>query len=179
VIAATNRDLPAAVAAGTFRQDLFFRLNVFPIAVPSLCERVDDIPLLVEYFVWRFAKEAGKSIRHVNKDTLELLKSYHWPGNIRELQNVVERAVILSETDTFVVDESWLQSESAESSPKRGFSALEDHEVEMIEAALAETHGRIAGPSGAAAKLGIPRQTLESKIRRLGIDKYGQKRPSA
>ena len=177
VIAATNRDLPAAVAAGTFRRDLFFRLNVFPIAVPSLCERVDDISLLVEYFVARFAKESGKTIRHIGKDTLELLKSYHWPGNIRELQNVVERAVILSETDTFVVDDSWLQCESAESSPKRGLSALDDREVEMIEAALAETHGRISGPTGAAAKLGIPRQTLESKMRRLGIDKYGQRRP--
>jgi formate hydrogenlyase transcriptional activator len=174
VIAATNRDLPAAVAAGTFRQDLFFRLNVFPIAVPPLRGRVDDIPLLVEYFVGRFAKNSGKSIRHIAKQTLEQLQGYHWPGNIRELQNVVERAVILSETDTFVVDESWLQSES---SPKGGLSALEDHEVEMIEAALAETHGRISGPNGAAAKLGIPRQTLESKIRRLGIDKYGQKHP--
>jgi PAS domain S-box-containing protein len=179
VIAATNRDLPAAVAAGTFRQDLFFRLNVFPIAVPSLRERVDDIPLLVEYFVGRFAKEVGKNIRHIGKQTLEHLRGYRWPGNIRELQNVVERAIILSETDTFVVDKSWLNDESEESYAKRGLSALEDHEVEMIEAALAETHGRISGPSGAAAKLGIPRQTLESKIRRLGLDKYGQKRPNA
>jgi formate hydrogenlyase transcriptional activator len=178
LIAATNRDLPAAVAAGTFRQDLFFRLNVFPISVPSLHERVDDIPLLVEYFVGRYAKEAGKTIRHIGKDTLKQLQDYHWPGNIRELQNVVERAVILSEGDTFVVDESWLQSESEGSSPKRGLSELDDREVDMIETALAETHGRISGPTGAAAKLGIPRQTLESKIRRLGIDKYGQKRPT-
>jgi len=178
LIAATNRDLPAAVAAGTFRQDLFFRLNVFPIAVPSLQERVDDIPLLVEYFVGRFAKEAGKTIRHIGKETLKQLQEYHWPGNIRELQNVVERAVILSESDTFVVDESWLQIESDGSSPKRGLSELDDREVEIIEAALAETHGRISGPTGAAVKLRIPRQTLESKIRRLGIDKYGQKRPT-
>jgi PAS domain S-box-containing protein len=178
LVAATNRDLPAAVAAGTFRQDLFFRLNVFPIAVPSLQERADDIPLLVEYFVGRFAKESGKTIRHIGKDTLKQLQDYHWPGNIRELQNVVERAVILSESDTFIVDESWLQTESDESSPKRGLSELDDREIEMIEAALAETHGRISGPSGAAAKLGIPRQTLESKIRRLGIDRYGQKRPT-
>ena len=135
--------------------------------------------MLVEYFVGRFAKEAGKNIRHVGKDTLEQLKSYPWPGNIRELQNVVERAVILSETDTFVVDESWLLSEAQESSARRGLSALDDREVEMIEAALAETHGRISGPTGAAAKLGIPRQTLESKIRRLGIDKYGRKRPTS
>ena len=179
LIAATNRDLPAAVAAGTFRQDLFYRLDVFPITVPPLRQRVDDIPLLVEYFVGRFAKGAGKNIRHIGKHTLEQLKGYHWPGNIRELQNVVERAVILCETDTFVVDESWLKRESADSSLDEGLSALADREVEMIEAALAESHGRISGPSGAAAKLGIPRQTLESKIRRLGIDKYGQKRPTA
>jgi formate hydrogenlyase transcriptional activator len=177
VIAATNRDLPAAVAAGAFRQDLFYRLNVFPIDVPPLSERSEDIPLLVEYFVGRFAKDAGKNIRHISKHTLAQLQAYNWPGNIRELQNVVERAVILSETDTFVVDESWLESKSEESSQREGLSALEGREVEMIEAALAEAHGRISGPSGAAAKLGIPRQTLESKIRRLGLDKYGQKRP--
>jgi formate hydrogenlyase transcriptional activator len=179
VIAATNRDLPAAVVAGTFRQDLFYRLNVVPIAVPPLRERAEDIPLLVEYFVGRFANGAGKNIRHISKDTLEQLKGYDWPGNIRELQNVVERAVTLSETDTFVVDESWLKRESAGPSPHDGLSTLADREVEMIEAALAESHGRISGPSGAAAKLGIPRQTLESKIRRLRIDKYGQKRPTA
>jgi PAS domain S-box-containing protein len=179
VIAATNRDLRAAVADGTFRQDLFFRLNVFPISVPPLRERVEDIPLLVEYFVGRFAKESGKRIRHISKDTLEQLKGYEWPGNIRELQNVIERAVILCEADTFLVDESWLERESGESSQGEGLSALADREVEMIEAALAETHGRISGPTGAAAKLGIPRQTLESKIRRLGIDKYGQKRPTS
>src|SRR5215472_17318068 len=179
LIAATNRDLPAAVTAGTFRQDLFYRLNVLPIDVPPLRERVDDISLLVEYFVGRFAKEAGKNIRHIGKHTLKQLENYHWPGNIRELQNVVERAVVLCETETFVVDESWLNRESADSprSPD-GLSALADREVQMIEAALAETHGRISGPSGAAAKLGIPRQTLESKIRRLGLDKYGRKRPS-
>jgi formate hydrogenlyase transcriptional activator len=175
VIAATNRDLPAAVADGTFRQDLFYRLNVMPIAVPPLRERVEDIPLLVEYFVARYAKEAGKDIRHVSKHTLQQLQSYGWPGNIRELQNVVERAVILSDGDTFVVDESWLRAEVAQPNQQEGLSALGEREVEMIQAALAESHGRISGPSGAAAKLGIPRQTLESKIRRLGIDKYGQK----
>ena len=180
LIAATNRDLPAAVAAGIFRQDLFYRLNVFPIAVPPLRERADDIPLLVEYFVGRYAKGTGKNIRRIGKDTLEQLRAYSWPGNIRELQNVVERAVILSDSDTFVVDESWLKREPSDSPrPHEGLSALADREVEMIEAALAESHGRISGPSGAAAKLGIPRQTLESKIRRLGIDKYGQKRPTS
>ena len=179
LIAATNRDLPAALAAGTFRQDLFYRLNVFPIAVPPLRDRAEDIPLLVEYFVGRFAKGAGKNIHHISKDTLEQLKGYRWPGNIRELQNVVERAVILSETDNFVVDESWLKRESADSSTHEGLLALAGREVEMIETALAESHGRISGPSGAAAKLGIPRQTLESKIRRLGIDKYGQNQPNS
>jgi formate hydrogenlyase transcriptional activator len=180
LIAATNRDLPAAVGAGTFRQDLFYRLNVFPIAVPPLRERVEDIPLLVEYFVGRYANGVGKKIRHIGKDTLELFRAYDWPGNIRELQNVVERAVILTETDTFAVDESWLKRESAKLVPShQRLSALADREVKMIETALAETHGRISGPSGAAAKLGIPRQTLESKIRRLGIDKYGQKPPTS
>jgi formate hydrogenlyase transcriptional activator len=179
LIAATNRDLPSAVAGGTFRQDLFYRLNVFPIAVPPLRERVDDIPLLVEYFVGRLATAAGKTIRHIGNPTLEHLKRYPWPGNIRELQNVVERAVILTETDTFIVDESWLTGESKESSRHESLSALADREIEMIEAALAESHGRIAGPSGAAAKLGIPRQTLDSKIRRLGLNKYGQERSAS
>jgi formate hydrogenlyase transcriptional activator len=133
----------------------------------------------VEYFVGRFAKEAGRNIRHIAKDTLEKLQRYQWPGNIRELQNVVERAVILSETDTFIVDESWLKGESVNPMPPEGRSAEGNQELEMIEAALAETHGRISGPSGAAAKLGIPRQTLESKILRLGINKYGHKRPSS
>jgi formate hydrogenlyase transcriptional activator len=180
LIAATNRDLPAAVAAGTFRQDLFYRLNVVPIVVPPLRERAADIPLLVEYFVGRYAKAAGKKIRHIGKQILEQLTAYDWPGNIRELQNVVERAVILSETDTFFVDESWLKRESAESrQPHEGLSTMADREVEMIEAALADCRGRISGPSGAAAKLGIPRQTLESKIRRLGINKYSLKPQSS
>jgi formate hydrogenlyase transcriptional activator len=179
LIAATNRDLPAAVAQGTFRQDLYYRLNVFPIAVPPLRERAEDIPLLVQYFIGRFSNAAGKNIRNIDKQTLEQLRTYRWAGNIRELQNVVERAVILSEGDTFAVDASWLRPEPAESQRPMGLSVLEDREIELIQAALAESHGRIAGPSGAAARLGIPRQTLESKIKRLGIDKYGQKRQSA
>jgi formate hydrogenlyase transcriptional activator len=180
LIAATNRDLPAAVAAGSFRQDLFYRLNVVPIVVPPLRERAADIPLLVEYFVGRYAKAAGKKIRHIGKQTLGQLTAYDWPGNIRELQNVVERAVILSERDTFFVDESWLKRERAESrQPREGLSTLSDREVEMIEAALAECYGRTSGPSGAAAKLGIPRSTLESKIRRFGISKYGLKRQTS
>jgi formate hydrogenlyase transcriptional activator len=176
LIAATNRDLTAAVAAGTFRRDLFYRLNVVPVHIPPLRERAADIPLLIEYFVGRYAKAAGKTIRHIGKQTLERLAAYDWPGNIRELQNIVERAVILSETDTFCVDESWLKLESSESQePRERISTLLDREVDTIEAALAECHGRIAGPSGAAAKLGIPRTTLESKIKRFGISKYGQK----
>jgi formate hydrogenlyase transcriptional activator len=174
VIAATNRDLGAAVASGSFREDLFYRLNVFPIDVPSLRERADDIPLLVEYLVARSAKSAGKKIRHIEKETLDRFKAYTWRGNIRELQNVVERAVILCEGDTLSVDESWFKHD-----PPRSPSATQslppspfDQEREMIEAALRESRGRIAGPFGAATKLGIPRQTLDSKIAALGIDKY-------
>jgi formate hydrogenlyase transcriptional activator len=174
VLAATNRDLKAAVAAGTFRQDLFYRLNVFPIQMPSLRERMDDIHLLVEYFIERYGKMAGKKFRNINKKTLELFQAYDWPGNIRELQNVIERAVILCDGDTFSVDETWLMPEFREAyGPSVPFVAtLVESEKEMIETALAACHGRIAGPLGAAAKLGIPRQTLESKIKSLAINKH-------
>ena len=173
VVAASNRDLNAAVAAGRFRQDLFYRLNVVPIQVPSLRERVDDIPLLVEYLIERYAKKAGKRIRSISKETLNLFKAYDWPGNIRELQNVVERAVILCDGEAFTVDETWLKREAPTSGPATAFvAALADREREMIEAALAESHGRVSGPNGAAAKLGIPRQTLDSKIATLRINKY-------
>jgi formate hydrogenlyase transcriptional activator len=178
LIAATNRDLSVAVASGAFREDLFYRLNVFPIALPPLRQRAGDIPLLLEYFVGRYAKKAGKKITHIDKHTLTLFKAYDWPGNIRELQNVVERGVILSERDTFSVDERWFKRRPGESSSGLdGLGALADREVDMIKAALAESHGRISGPSGAAAKLSIPRQTLESKIRRLGINKHAPGRP--
>jgi DNA-binding NtrC family response regulator len=174
VLAATNRDLQAAVAAGTFRQDLFYRLNVFPIHVPALRERREDIPLLVEYLIDRYGAKSGKKIRKITKETLELFQSYTWPGNIRELQNVVERAVILCEGDTFSVDETWLQRGFR---PPLGLSVpllakVAEREKEVIESALAESKGRISGPAGAAAKLGIPRQTLESKLAKLGIDRY-------
>src|SRR5262245_14532864 len=174
VVAATNRDLRAAVAAGTFREDLFYRLNVFPIEVPSLRERVEDIPLLVEYLIERYAKKAGKKLRNIQKTTLEQFQAYAWPGNIRELQNVIERAVVLCESDTFSVDETWLRRESPQLSGSAvPFSTtLVEHEREIIEAALAACQGRVSGRSGAAAKLGIPRQTLDSKIKNLGIDKY-------
>jgi formate hydrogenlyase transcriptional activator len=182
VIAATNRDLEAAIAAGTFRGDLFYRLNVFPIEIPPLRERREDIPLLVEYFIGHFARKAGKSFRGINKKTLGLLLSYPWPGNIRELQNVVERSVIVCETENFSVDESWLSRQSLASEPKSHLELskkLSTQEKEMIEAALRESGGRVSGPSGAAAKLGIHRSTLESKIASLKINKYRFKTASA
>jgi PAS domain S-box-containing protein len=173
VIAATNRDLSAAIAAGTFRSDLFYRLNVFPIQVPALRQRPDDIPILVEYFVKRFAEKMAKRIRQIEKRTLQLCERYQWPGNIRELQNIVERSVILCSGETFSIDEAWLSSHpslrSDGSSPLP--DTLQDQEKEMIEAALARSQGKVAGPRGAAATLGIPPSTLESKIKQLKIEK--------
>jgi len=173
ILAATNYDLQAAVAEGTFRQDLFYRLNVFPVHVPPLRDRVEDIPLLVEYFAEQFTKKAGKKISNIKRRTLELLQAYDWPGNIRELQNVIERAVILCDGDTLAVDATWLHHESARPSiATRGLGRLdENQEREIIESALKETRGRVSGRGGAAAKLGIPRSTLESRIRKLQIDK--------
>jgi len=177
VIAATNRDLIAAVSGGSFRSDLFYRLQVFPIEIPPLRERRDDIPLLVEYFIDRYARKAGKNIRHISQETLELLQSYAWPGNIRELQNVIERSVILCETETFSIDESWLPQQPQPfltAKPKNRIELprrLEEQEKDMIEEALKASRGRVFGPTGAAAKLGIPRSTLESKIKSLKIDK--------
>jgi len=171
VIAATNRDLTDAVASGTFRQDLFYRLNVFPITAPALRERVDDVPLLVEYFIDRYARKAGKTIRRVNTRTLDGLQSYPWPGNVRELQNVIERSVIVCDTDEFTVDESWLSTAPAVERPRVLSSSVAGHEKTIIEDALRASGGRVFGPSGAAARLGIARSTLESKIRALGIDK--------
>src|ERR1700674_2817778 len=179
VLAATNRDLGASVADGTFRRDLFYRLNVFPIQLPVLRDRIDDVPLLVEYLVDRYAKKAGKRIRSISKDTLSLFRSYDWPGNIRELQNVVERAVILCDGETFCVDPSWLTP-----GPPRPAASdvplvedLAEREKVMIENALRESGGLISGPTGAAAKLRLPRQTLESKIRKLGIDRHRLRTP--
>jgi len=174
VITATNRDLDAALADGEFRSDLFYRLNVFPIDVPPLRARGEDIPLLVEYFINRFASKAGKEIKNISKKTLELMKSYDWPGNIRELQNVVERSLIVCESDTFSVDERWLSYETiqTESNTRPIFKIDAVQEKEMIETALAETRGRVAGPHGAAVKLGIPASTLDSKIKAMNIDKH-------
>jgi len=171
VLAATNRELEAAVERGAYREDLFYRLNVFPIRLPPLRERAEDIPILVEYLVDRFAKQMGKRIRNIDKQTLQRLTAYDWPGNVRELQNVIERAVVLSEGETFAIDESWLDRKPDRLVNGALVTRLADGEKALIEAALRETNGRVAGPRGAAAKLGIPRQTLEWKIRNLKIDK--------
>jgi transcriptional regulator with GAF, ATPase, and Fis domain len=175
VIAATNRDLKAAIANGSFRQDLYYRLNVFPVEVPPLRERKDDLPMLVEYFVQRYANRAGKQIRSIDKKTLNLLQAYEWPGNIRELQNVIERSVILSSGGVFAVDELWLSAQSFQAVPQTRPSSPSYGEIgserEIIEAALAQSRGRVAGPSGAAARLNIPASTLEYKIKSLSIRK--------
>jgi formate hydrogenlyase transcriptional activator len=173
VLAATNSDLRSAVDAGKFREDLFYRLNVFPIRLPPLRERLQDISLLVEYLVSRYAQKAGKKFRDITSKTLQLFQTYRWPGNIRELQNVIERAVVLCDGDTFSVDDRWLSQESSLASGPVAplVTTLEDRERQMIEEALAQSKGRISGPTGAAAKLGIPRQTLDRKILSLGIDK--------
>jgi PAS domain S-box-containing protein len=174
VIAATNRDLTAAIAAGTFRADLFYRLNVFPIEVPPLRKRKEDISMLVEYFVKRYAEKAGKQIRKIDVNTLELCQSYSWPGNIRELQNIVERSVILSSGDTFWIEKAWLASPepTRQDMPSPLPDTLQNQEREIIQAALAECKGKVAGPKGAAAKLGIPRSTLDWKIKQLKIKKH-------
>src|SRR5450432_1473222 len=171
VIAATNRDLAVAIEDGGFRQDLFYRLNVFPLEVPPLRERREDIPLLVRYFIDRYARKAGKSIRRVNRRALDHLQSYPWPGNVRELQNVIERSVIVCDTDTFTVDESWLSTKPAIDGRLKLSSSIATHEKAIVEDALRATSGRVFGPQGAAARLGIPRSTLESKIRALKINK--------
>jgi len=179
VLAATNGDLSAAVSQGRFRPDLFYRLNVFPIELPALRERADDIPLLVEYLIDRYAQKAGKRIKNISKKTLDLFQTYDWPGNIRELQNVIERAVIVCDGEIFSVDETWLTRVDRKSTVPTVplITHLIDREKDMIENALRDAEGVIGGPSGAAAKLGIPRQTLESKIKKLGINRYRFKTP--
>ena len=175
VIAATNRDLRADIASGTFRADLFYRLNVFPIEVPPLRQRKEDIPMLVEYFVKRYAEKAGKQIHKIDKNTMELCQTYPWPGNIRELQNIIERSVILCSGDTLWIDDAWLTTEEQPyhlELPAPLTETLQNQEKEIIEAALAASGGKVAGPKGAAAKLGIPRSTLDSKIKQLKIHKH-------
>jgi transcriptional regulator with PAS, ATPase and Fis domain len=174
VIAATNRDLQASIEAGTFRSDLYYRLNVFPIEMPPLRKRREDIPLLVEYFIDRYAARAGKKIRGINRSSLEMLKDYAWPGNIRELQNVIERSVIVCESENLTVDESWIsQNIEGTEQPSRTLLKMPTaQEKKTIESVLADTDGRVSGPSGAAAKLGIPPSTLDSKIKALKINKH-------
>ncbi len=181
MVAATHRDLNALVAEGKFREDLLYRLNVVPIEMPSLRERATDIPVLVAYFTDRFGKRAGKKFKAIDKKSLKLFEAYGWPGNVRELQNVIERAVILCEGEIFSVDESWLGRElpHAPSRPGTLNRTLVTQEKEMIEAALAESSGRISGPIGAAARLGLPARTLDSKIKRLKINKYRFKFPTS
>ena len=169
VIVATHRDLPAGIEAGTFRADLYYRINVFPLEVPALRDRKEDIRLLVEYFIDRYAHKSGKRIRNIEKKSLDRLQSYPWPGNIRELQNVIERSVILCDSENFSVDDSWLSTAQRSSRPLA--QEMTSQEKELIEAALAECKGRVSGPAGAAAKLGMPPSTLDSKIRTLKIDK--------
>jgi formate hydrogenlyase transcriptional activator len=180
VLAATHRDLDALVAEGRFREDLLYRLNVVPIAMPSLRERADDLSLLVEYFIARFGKKTGKKCKPIDDKTLKLFRAYGWPGNVRELQNVIERAVILSDGDFLSIDETWLKRQPFQLavSPALALSGmLHRQEKEMIEVALAESKGRISGQTGAAAKLGLPARTLDSKIKRLGINKRQFKIP--
>jgi len=174
IIAATNRDLAPAIAAGTFRADLYYRLNVFPIHVPPLRERTEDIPMLVEYFVKRYAEKARKQISKINKNTIKLCQSYPWPGNIRELQNIVERSVILCAGDTFWIDEAWLSGQNAPrpESSRSLTENLRSYEKQIIETALAASKGKVAGSNGAAAKLGIPPSTLHLKINQLNIKKH-------
>jgi len=177
VIAATNRDLSVAVSGGSFRTDLFYRLQVFPIEIPPLRERREDIAPLVEYFIDRYSRKAHKNIRHITHESLELLQYYAWPGNIRELQNVIERSVILCETETFSIDESWLPHQlqpflmPKPTSHTELSRRLEEQEKDMIEQALKVSRGRVFGTAGAAARLGMPRSTLESKIKSLKIEK--------
>ena len=179
VIAATNRDLQRSIEEGTFRGDLYYRLNVFPIEMPPLRQRKEDIPLLVEYFIDRYSSKTGKKIRGIEKSTLDRLKSYTWPGNIRELQNVIERSIVLCDSETFTVDESWLSVNCGEPdrAPRMLLRITPSEEKKTIEAALAEAQGQVSGPSGAAARLGIPPSTLDSKIRAFKINKHRFKAP--
>ncbi|MGA3227806.1 MAG: sigma 54-interacting transcriptional regulator, partial [Acidobacteriaceae bacterium] len=179
VIAATNRDLQQLIEEGAFRSDLYYRLNVFPIEMPPLRQRKEDIPLLVGYFIDRYSSKTGKKIRDIERATLDRLKTYPWPGNIRELQNVIERSIVLCDGETFTVDESWLSVNCGEAdrAPRTLLRIPPLEEKKTIEVALAEAQGRVSGPTGAAARLGIPATTLDSKIRALGINKHRFKMP--
>jgi formate hydrogenlyase transcriptional activator len=173
VITATNRDLQREVADGRFRADLFYRLNVFPLHSPSLRERKDDIPILVDYFVSRFATRMGKRIRQIDRRTLDALERYSWPGNIRELQNVIERGVILADSEVFRLEPGTLPQEQGNRPQLPAAELAADNDTQaQIEAVLRETRGRISGPNGAAARMGLPASTLESRIKALKINKH-------
>jgi len=186
VVAATNRNLEAAIAAGTFRSDLYYRLNVFPIEVPPLRGRREDIRELVGVFVDRYARRAAKTIRRISGRTLTLLETYAWPGNVRELQNVVERAVIMCESDVFSIEEGCLSvaaqaprqplrlvQSPGQASRRRESSqpnaTLEEIQRDAILRALRSANGMVGGASGAAAILGLKRTTLQGRMRKLGI----------
>jgi transcriptional regulator with GAF, ATPase, and Fis domain len=171
VLTATNRDLQATVASGAFRADLFYRLNVFPIEVPALRDRREDIPALVRHFVQVHAKELGKKISSIDQETMRMLQAYQWPGNIRELQNIVERSLILSEGETLSVDAAWLNVNTPHDTSGSLLQKLVEREREIVESALAESNGKVSGAKGAASRLGIPPTTLESRIKALGINK--------
>ena len=173
VVAATNRDLQSAIAAGSFRSDLYYRLNVFPIELPPLRERKEDIPILVNYFVNRYAQRAGKKIDTIRKKSIDALQEYSWPGNVRELQNVIERSLIIVDTNEFSIDRNWFSHEFQSSHARPPSRMSTEHQ--QIEAALAQTKGKVSGRDGAAAILGMPASTLESKIRTLRINKHAYK----
>jgi formate hydrogenlyase transcriptional activator len=174
IVAATHRKLEDMIVKREFRSDLYYRLNVFPISIPALRERPEDIPLLVQHFARKFACQMNKTIDSISHETMKALTRYSWPGNIRELQNVIERSVIVCETANLSVDESWLYLQPADKKTESQLylsEKLAAKEKEMIEAALRDCRGRVFGPSGAAAKLGIARSTLESKIKSFRINK--------
>jgi formate hydrogenlyase transcriptional activator len=167
LIAATNRDLDRMVENLQFRSDLYYRLKVFPITVPPLRERPEDIPLLVRHFVQKFARRMQKQIETIPAEAMKALRAYHWPGNVRELENFIERAVILSSGSDLAAPLSELKPPAAQSNGSLG--TLQDAEREHILKALRESKWAIGGPAGAAAKLGMKRTTLQSKMLKLGI----------
>jgi formate hydrogenlyase transcriptional activator len=172
VIAATNKDLRREVNEGRFRMDLFYRLNVFPIHVPALRERVNDIPVLVDYFATRLAARTGKKISQIEKRSLCAMQQYSWPGNIRELQNVIERCVILADSEVLRIEPGTLMQEPQPMTTAPTSSGFGTNRKAQIEAVLRETRGKVYGPHGAAARLGLPATTLDSQIRTLNIKKH-------
>ena len=166
VIAATNRNLDKAIQKNEFREDLFYRLNVFPIRIPPLRERKEDIPLLVKHFIAKYSTRVGKNVETVTQQVIDQLVNYNWPGNIRELENIVERAVVLSSGKNLIIGD-WLKQEITNNDNE--ILSLEEVEKQHIEKILELTNGRVSGDSGAAKILDINPQTLVSRIKKLGI----------